>query len=142
VAPKVVIDPDPPVKDIDSLFFQAGMIAARHREFPRSVAVCPSPEISIVAAETLSTRQGAVIAAEAKGTASAAPATFDSSSMPAPLWNSLEKLFGGKQIEATLKHPVNAGLRIALLSLAGGVGKTTLAVSLARSSADHSARSC
>ncbi len=123
-------------KDIDSLFSSAGMIGAKYREFPRPDAVKPFNEQECRPVKTAMLRTRVLVPCERAEAAAPAHEAQTASSLDRPqsaashgsLWSRYSPTGPG----AELPHPLHARVKMAILSLAGGVGKTTLAVSLAR----------
>ena len=115
-------------KDIDSLFSRAGMIGAKYREFPRPEAVRPpAPSPIQAAAHPASAPLPSGGSRPAAATLTPLPHLSASRS-----WASLERFFADEPVETATPRAAGSGVKVALLSLAGGVGKTMLAVTLAR----------
>jgi len=114
--------------DIELLFSRAGMIGAKYREFPRpdQSAVHASPE----------TEEAKASVASPINSVSAVPAPRTPSLPGAPThvsaWSSLEGIFDQSPLQGAPGGDARRGVKLALLSQAGGVGKTTLAATLAR----------
>jgi cellulose synthase operon protein YhjQ len=125
-------------KDIDSLFSRAGMMGAKYREFPRADSVKEFKEDGLRAAQTdhaslpITLVPGERIAPPIAVPQAQATSRFDHPESAAHPWKSLERIFADKSVETNFSRPVHSRMKMAILSLAGGVGKTTLAVSLAR----------
>jgi cellulose biosynthesis protein BcsQ len=60
------------------------------------------------------------------------PLAFRGTAAPSLGYTSLDRIFASGKIQPEAHNTVASGIKLALLSLAGGVGKTTLAVTLAR----------
>ena len=114
------------------------MIGAKYREFPRPDAVKPFNEQEYRPVKTVHAPAPVSLVpcerAEAAAPANEAQAasSFDRSQSACQSWRSLERIFADRPTEPSFPHPVHSRVKMAILSLAGGVGKTTLAVSLAR----------
>lgn len=118
------------------------MSGVKYREFPRNstgsitatgngssqVAASAKPVASSLKAAEPAT---SVVATLSPSTLRATPAA-PSPARPSPAYKSLERIFAGRSNSSEAEPGIRAGLRLAVLSLAGGVGKTTLAVTLAR----------
>jgi cellulose biosynthesis protein BcsQ len=118
------------------------MIGAKYREFPRQESAGPVAAVS-VEAERNGTHSGKNIvsqpAAVSKVESLAQPVQIPSPSSPprdagarSSTYTSLERIFAHRPVEPPAQPGIRAGLKLAILSLAGGVGKTTLAVTIAR----------
>ncbi|AXC12944.1 Cellulose synthase, putative [Acidisarcina polymorpha] len=120
-------------KDVESLFSRAGLIGAKYRVFPRREAVLVSvppwvgPTLPRQASAAVFTKQSVPVPDGTSPSGAPQPATS-----PAFRWSSLRRIFDGRLPESDGHRIAGSGLKLAILSLAGGAGKTTLAVTLAR----------
>jgi cellulose biosynthesis protein BcsQ len=134
--------PSDSAKDIQLLFSRAGMIGAKYREFPRQEPIASVAAVSIEAERNGSHSGMSIVsppATASKVEASAPPAQSPASPPPfrdagatSSTYTSLERIFADGPIPTPVEPAARAGVKLAILSLAGGVGKTTLAVTLAR----------
>ena len=126
-------------RDIELLFSRAGLTGAKYRVFPRQEAA--SVPAVLPEQGRVSSTSAPIVEIEAKAAAPTAP-------IPAPIamraaattpsaWSSLERIFAGYSPGGARPQPVDRGVKVALLSVAGGVGKTTLAATLARIVSGH-----
>jgi cellulose synthase operon protein YhjQ len=133
--------PEDSAKDIQLLFSRAGMSGAKYREFPRQG---PTASVAAEGAETdkntpplprsvaSSCADAGVRPIVATPAPSPLPLPFRGSAAAAPSYTSLERIFADRPVEAEASKAGRSGIKVVILSLAGGVGKTTLAVTLAR----------
>jgi cellulose synthase operon protein YhjQ len=114
------------------------MMGAKYREFPRPDAVKEFKEDGLQVAQTV---HGFLPIALVPGERIAPPiavpqaqtaSRFDHPESATHSWKSLERIFTDRSVETNVSRPIHTRMKMAILSLAGGVGKTTLAVSLAR----------
>jgi cellulose biosynthesis protein BcsQ len=137
--------PEDSAKDIQLLFSRAGMGGAKYREFPRHDpgAVAAAVNLSAEVTPLASAKPGSPSVNQASAPATSVTAVLsvppipETSAAPYPAcafssYASLERMFAGRAKSSEAEQAVRSGLRLAVLSLAGGVGKTTLAATLAR----------
>jgi len=121
--------PKDSAKDIKLLFSRAGMSGAKYREFPRQGGG-PAPVNS--SAEAAASPHPAAPASSAPATSVAAALAPPAPAGAPPSYSFLERVLAGSPAGGEAEPAIRSGVRLAIASLAGGVGKTTLAATLAR----------
>jgi len=113
-------------------------MGAKYREFPRPDVVKEFKEVDLQPEQEVRASVPAALVPGERVTASITlpqmqtQSRVDHPESPDHSWKSLERLFADRSVETDFSRSVHSRLKMAILSLAGGVGKTTLAVSLAR----------
>lgn len=115
------------------------MMGAKYREFPRADTVKEFEKGATQAAQTVHASLPIVpVPGERNVPPIAVPQAQTASRLDHPqsaahTWKSLERIFtDNRNVETNFSRPAHSRMKMAILSLAGGVGKTTLAVTLAR----------